>query len=126
MLSFGKATRTVRNNSIHSRSCRIQDHGSDQSNRTTRTVFGIDCGVRIGLIKGAKDGEGLVRRYIEMRASISAVKLVPSPRRLGWVQQTLVISVQEVIVCISKRKLICDGGDLVSSVKVPSQVVVGK
>lgn len=53
---------TVRNSSIHSRSCRTHDHGSDQSSSTTSTVFGTDCGVRIGLIKGAKEGEGLVRR----------------------------------------------------------------
>lgn len=74
LFSSGKASKTVRNRSIHSLSCRTQDHGSDQSKRTTRSVFGIDCGVRSGFIRGAKEGEGLVRRYAEMRASMSAGK----------------------------------------------------
>lgn len=73
LLSSGSASRTVRRSSIHSRSCRTQDHGSDQSRRTTSSVFGIDCGVRSGLMREANDGEGLVRRYVEIRASISVL-----------------------------------------------------
>lgn len=73
LLSSGSASRTVRKSSIHSRSWRTHDHGSDQSRRTTSSVFGIDCGVRSGLMSEAKEGEGLVRRYVEIRASISVL-----------------------------------------------------
>lgn len=73
LLSSGSASRTVRRSSIHSLSCRTQDHGSDQSRRTTSSVFGIDCGVRSGLMSEAKEGEGLVRRYVEIRASMSVL-----------------------------------------------------
>jgi hypothetical protein len=48
-------------------------------------VFGIDCGVRSGLMSEAKAGEGLVRRYVEMRASISVVcqRLAAAARTRG-------------------------------------------
>lgn len=36
-------------------------------------MFGIDWGVRSGLMSEAKEGEGLVRRYVEIRASISVL-----------------------------------------------------
>lgn len=40
------------------RSCRIHDHGSFQSNKMTRRLSGIDCGVSLELRRGAKEGDG--------------------------------------------------------------------
>lgn len=61
---------------IHSRSCRTQVHGEDQSRSITISVSGTDCGVRRGRKRGAKDGDGSDRRYIETRARISMVMII--------------------------------------------------
>lgn len=89
-------------------------------------MFGIDCGVRIGLIRGAKDGDGLVRRYIEMRERMSTANQQTKSSQGVLGQPTLVVRVQKVIVCVSKSKLVSHWRDLVASVEVLPQVAVGK
>jgi hypothetical protein len=53
---------TCLNSLIHSRSCRTQDQGLDQSSKITIRVSETDRGVRSGRISGVKDGEGSDRR----------------------------------------------------------------
>lgn len=62
---------TDRSRRTHSRSCRTQVQGFDQSSRMTIRVSGTDWGVRRGLRRGAKEGEGSERRYAETRARVS-------------------------------------------------------
>ena len=73
-----------RSSTIQSRSCRTQCHGSFQSSRITRRVSGIDCRVNTGFSKGANDGEGSERRYIDNRARISrSSQLYASSSNIG-------------------------------------------
>lgn len=64
------------NSRIQSRNCRTQVHGEDQSRSITISVSGTDCGVKRGRKRGAKDGDGSERRYIETRARISIVMII--------------------------------------------------
>jgi len=63
----------ARSSLIQSRNCRTQCHGSDQSSRMTSRLCGIACGVKRGFSKGAKEDVDSERRWIDKRASMSAV-----------------------------------------------------
>lgn len=60
--SWSSEAMTVRSKMIQVRRVRIHRHGCDQSSRMTTRVLGIVCGVRSGLRRDTKDGEGLVKR----------------------------------------------------------------
>ena len=64
--------RMSRSMRIHSCSWRSQTWGCDQSSRTTISVFGMVSGVRSGLMREVKAGDGVERRYSDMRARVSA------------------------------------------------------
>jgi hypothetical protein len=69
---------TDRRRRTHSRNCRTQVQGEDQSSNITMSVSGTDCGVKRGRKRGAKEGDGSERRYIETRARISVAFLIIS------------------------------------------------
>lgn len=79
-------------------------------------------------MSSAKEGEGLVRRYVEMRASISVL----CQRMTRWrssargAPHTFMVCIEEVIVCIAERKLVGHGWYLVLAVVVPPLLVVGE
>lgn len=60
--SSSSETSSVRSNLIQSRNSLSQNHGCDQSRRTTIRVFGIVWGVRRGCKRGVKEGDGSARR----------------------------------------------------------------
>jgi len=70
--SSSRETSKVRRSLIQFRNSLNQNHGVDQSSRTTMSVLGIVWGVKSGFKRGVNDGEGSARRYIERRASISS------------------------------------------------------
>lgn len=69
--SFGRFIIRVWRSLIHSCSCLIQFHGSDQSSRMTRRVLGIVAGVNNGCNRGKKCDDGFERVYMDKRARMS-------------------------------------------------------
>ena len=51
--------------------CRTHSQGSLQSSSITKSVSGMDCGVKSGFKRRAKAGEDSGRKYIDSLASMS-------------------------------------------------------
>lgn len=60
-----------------------------------------------------------------MRLYLGIVSGQCSRRKIAGLH-TFMIRVKEVIICITEGKLVGDRGDLIPSVKVPPQLVVGE
>jgi hypothetical protein len=61
LLSSSRLTTSERRRRIQARSWRVQSQGWDQSRRRIMRVLGRDWGVRRGLRRGAKAGDGEAR-----------------------------------------------------------------
>lgn len=116
-VSSSSETSICRSRRTHSLSCRTQVHGSVQSSNITTKVSGILCGVRSGLRRGAKAGEGSERRYADTRARVSCIPLATWER--GQVTEgsaalmrelhTFLVSIQHILIRVSKGELVRDG-----------------
>lgn len=107
LVSSSSETSTERSRRVHSLSLRTHVHGSDQSIRMTTSVSGTDLGVKSGLRRGANDGEGSDKRYAETRARVSArEKHQHMPDQRVHSPCTFFISIEDISICVSKRKLI--------------------
>lgn len=87
-------------------------------------MFGIVCGVRRGLMRGAKEGDGLASRYMEMRDSISVTCQSQILSRGFRHQATFMVSVKKIVIGIAESELVGYRRYLVPSIKVPPQLVI--
>lgn len=76
----------------------------------------MDLGVRRGFSRGANEADGSVRRYVETRARMSvmeqrSVSKVEKIKHGGKIY-TLMVSIQNILISVPKRKLIRNRWDL--------------
>jgi hypothetical protein len=87
----------------------------------------MDCGVRRGRRRELNAGEALVRVFREMRARISSRHRSQHWRATPYEfhHHTFLISVKDIVVCITKSKVVGDWWQLeISPVKTPPKLVI--